>query len=50
MLDCWDCYVARELARLHACPRHATPKQRAIAERRVLDVANQPHPLLRTKR
>ncbi len=48
-VSCWDCYVA-SLVNLMACPRHATAEERKAAERRVLDLANRPHPLLERMR
>lgn len=44
-VSCWECYVA-SLVDLMACPRHATAAERKAAERRVLALADRPHPVL----
>lgn len=46
-VQCFECYVACNFADgLTACPRHASAEEREAANRRVLELAFQPHPLL----
>jgi hypothetical protein len=49
-VQCFECYVARTLTTLAACPRHATDEEKAEAHRRILKLADQPHPLLEKMR
>lgn len=47
MPSCLDCYVLRGSGYFEACWRHATPEQRADADRHIRELANQPHPMLK---
>lgn len=48
-LKCWDCHVLGMSGEPSRCPRHATPRERAAALKRVAAVSLGNHPMLRTK-
>jgi len=48
-LKCWDCHVLEMSGEPFLCPRHATPQERAAAQKRVLAVSLGNHPLLRRR-
>lgn len=44
---CASCWVMKiQCGELHACPKHATPEQRKLADDLIAKLADEPHPLL----
>lgn len=45
-VSCLDCHILSGSGYFEACWKHATPTQRADADRFILGLANRPHPML----
>lgn len=49
MTSCWDCYVAAQVAYISGgkCAKHSTAEERAEFERRITELVNSDHPLIK---